>query len=157
KVVEYIDECKRVLLPGGGRGVAVKRPDINLSDVGFTVVFDPNEPRDANHGHIRFGLSAVKGVGEKAIHAIIEARDKDGPFRNLYDFCERVSLGAVNRATIEALIKCGAFDDVHGESKRAAMIEALDGAIQAGQRAAADRDSGQLHFFGAFEAESKAA
>lgn len=148
KVVEYIDECKRVMHPGGTRGIEVKPPEINLSDIGFTVVFEPGEKRDADHGHIRFGMSAVKGVGEKAIRAIIEERDKNGPFKNLYDFCERVPLGAVNRSTIDALIKCGAFDELHGQDKRAAMIQALDGAIQAGQRAASDRSSGQMNFFG---------
>lgn len=148
KVVEYIDECKRVMLPNGKRGIEVGQPDINLSDTAFTVVFDKEEPNDANHGHIRFGLSAVKGVGEKAMRAIIDVRDKDGPFTSLYDFCERVPLGTVNKATIEALIKCGAFDELHGIESRAAMVAAMEGAIQAGQRAAADRDSGQMNFFG---------
>ncbi len=148
KVVEYIDECKRVMLPGGKRGIVVGQPDINLSDTAFTVVFDKDEPHDASHGHIRFGLSAVKGVGEKAMRAIIGVRDKDGPFASLYDFCERVPLGTVNKATIEALIKCGAFDEIHGIESRAAMVAAMEGAIQAGQRAAADRDSGQMNFFG---------
>lgn len=148
KVVEYIDECKRVMLPNGNRGITVGQPDINLSDTAFTVVFDKDEPRDPNHGHIRFGLSAVKGVGEKAMNAIIAVREKDGPFTSLYDFCERVPLGTVNKATIEALIKCGAFDEVHGIENRAAMVAAMEGAIQAGQRAASDRDSGQMNFFG---------
>ncbi|MCE9589864.1 MAG: DNA polymerase III subunit alpha [Planctomycetes bacterium] len=147
KVVEYIGECRRVMSPDGHRGVEVRQPDINLSDVGFTVVFDKGQPRDANHGHIRFGLSAVKGVGEKAIRGIIEAREKDGPFKSLFDFCERAPMGLVNRATIEALVKCGAFDSVHGMDQRAAMVEAIDAAMQSGQRAAADRDSGQLNFF----------
>ncbi len=151
KVVEYIDECRRVLLPDGSRGVAIRPPDINRSEVGFTVVYDDDEPRDACHGHIRFGLSAVKGVGEKAIEAMIAARDEGGPFESLFDFCERVSLSTVNRATIEALIKCGAFDAVHGVDKRGAMIEALDAAIAAGQQAAADRDAGQMNFFESFE------
>ncbi len=150
KVVEYIDECRRVRLPDGRRGIEVRPPDINESDIAFTVVFDDAEPRDANHGHVRFGLSAVKGVGEKAIRAILDERSKNGPFTSLYDFCERVPLGAVNRATIEALIKCGAFDGVHGMEQRAAMVEALDAAIQSGQRVAADRDSGQMNFFGVF-------
>jgi DNA polymerase-3 subunit alpha len=150
KVVEYIDECKRVLHPDGHRGIDVKPPDINRSDIAFTVVYDKGEVRDANHGHIRFGLSAVKGVGEKAIRAILDEREKKGSFASLYDFCERVPLGAVNRATIDALIKCGAFDELHGLDKRAAMVAALDSAIQAGQRAASDRDSGQMNFFGSF-------
>jgi DNA polymerase III subunit alpha len=153
KVVEYIDECRRVPLPSATgepekRGIEVRPPDINLSDVAFNVVFDPDEPHDARHGHIRFGLGAVKGVGEKAVRAIIDARQKGGLFRNLYDFTERVSLRDVNRATIEALIKCGAFDEIHGADKRAALVEALDSAIQVGQRAASDRDSGQMNFFG---------
>ena len=154
KVVEYIDECKRVLLPNGKRGIEVKPPDINLSEVGFTVVYDPHEPRDAVHGHIRFGLSAVKGVGEKAITAIIETRKQGGPFTSLYDFTQRVPLGTVTRATIDALIKCGAFDALHGTQQRAAMLESLEEAIQAGQRAASDRNSGQMNFFDALATDT---
>lgn len=150
KVVEYIDECKRVQLPSGQRGASVRPPDINRSDIAFSVVYNDDEPRDADHGHIRFGLSAVKGVGEKAIRAILDERDESGPFESLYDFCERVPMGSVNRATIEALIKCGAFDSVHHIENRAAMAEALDGAVAAGQRAASDRDSGQMNFFETF-------
>ena len=147
KVVEYIDECRRVLLPSGRRGADVRPPDINKSGVAFTVVYDADEPRDASHSHIRFGLGAVKGVGEKAVAAIIEARDKAGPFKSLYDFAERVPLGAVNRATIEALIKCGAFDTIHGSAARAALLASLDDAVAAGHRAATDRSSGQMNFF----------
>ncbi len=150
KVVEYIDECKRVLRPNGSRGIEVRPPCINHSEVGFTVVYEKGEPHDPNHGHIRFGLNAVKGVGEKAIRAIMEVREKDGPFKNLYEFCERVPLGAVNRSTIEALIKCGAFDTLHSTEERAAMMAALDNAISSGQRAAADRSTGQMNFFESF-------
>jgi DNA polymerase-3 subunit alpha len=151
KVVEYIDECKHVMLPGGGgkRGVAVKPPDVNLSDIGFTVVYEPGEPRDADHGHIRFGLTAVKGVGERAIMAILEERRRNGPFTSLHDFCERVPSGNMNRATIEALIKCGAFDSLHGGvSARSAMVEAVESAIQAGASIASSRASGQYGMFG---------
>ncbi|MCC6683348.1 MAG: DNA polymerase III subunit alpha, partial [Phycisphaeraceae bacterium] len=161
KVVEYIDECRRCRLPNGPpppekHGIEVRPPEINLSEIAFTVVYDKDEPRDPSHGHIRFGLSAVKGVGEKAISAIMQEREKSGPFRGLYDFCERVPPGTVNRATIEALIKCGAFDSLHGVEQRAAMLEALDTAIQLGQRAARDRASGQMNFFSAAEADSSA-
>lgn len=147
KVVEYIDECKKVLFLSGRRGVDVKQPDINLSEVGFTVAYDQDEPRDAAHGHIRFGLSAVKGVGEKAIEGVIKARDEGESFQSLYDFTDRAPLGMVNRATIEALIKCGAFDSLHSLEQRAAMAEALDDAVRAGQQAASDRESGQMNFF----------
>jgi DNA polymerase-3 subunit alpha len=153
KVVEYLDECRRARFPDGHRGIEVRPPDINLSEVAFAARFAPGEPRDANHGYIQFGLSAVKGVGDKAIRAIIETREKDGEYRGLHGFCERVPLGTVNRATIEALIKCGAFDSLHGVDRRAAMVEGLDSAIQAGQQVAGDRESGQMNFFDGLEAE----
>ena len=156
KVVEYMDECRKVLRPDGSRGIDVKPPAIGHSEVGFTVVFDKDETRDPNHGHIRFGLNAVKGVGEKAVRAIITQREKDGEFRSLYDFCERVPMSSVNRSTIEALIKCGAFDDVHEMDQRAAMCEALEDAIAAGQSRAADREAGQLNFFDALAAPDPA-
>ncbi len=155
KVVEYIDVCKRVMLPNGKRGITVGQPDINLSDTAFTVVFADDETHTPHQGHIRFGLSAVKGVGEKAMDAIIKARSKKGPFTSLYDFCERVPLGTVNKATIEALIKCGAFDEIHSIENRAAMVAAMEAAIQAGQRAASDRDSGQMNFFGGANAPTE--
>lgn len=169
KVTQYMDECRRVLFPDGHRGIGVKPPDINLSEVGFAVVFEKDEPRDVNHGHIRFGLSAVKGVGDKAIHAMIASREpappppeveagarkpkgkaQAQPFKSIYDFCERVPPGAVNKATLEALVKCGAFDSVHGMDNRAGMVATLDAAMQAGSRFAADRDAGQMSFFDAF-------
>ncbi len=132
KVVEYMDECKQVRRPDGERGVEVRPPEINLSDVAFTVVYADGEKRTTSAGHIRFGLSAVKGVGEKAITAVIREREKNGFFKGLYDFCERVDLRSVNRATIEALIKCGAFDSLYTLEQRAALCEALDSAIKAG-------------------------
>ncbi|MEM8997998.1 MAG: OB-fold nucleic acid binding domain-containing protein, partial [Acidobacteriota bacterium] len=148
KVVKYIDECGRVLFPDGHHGVAVRAPDINTSGKGFTPVFAEGETRDANHGHIRFGLSAIKGVGEKAVEAVIEEVAEDGPFQSLWDFCERVSQKAVNKSTLEALVKCGSFDRIHGGESRSALVAALEAAMSAGQRAAADRLSGQSNLFG---------
>ncbi len=154
KVVQYIDECKRVQKPGGGRGVEVRPPEVNLSEVEFTVVYTEADPpqgqRTADDGHIRFGLSAVKGVGEKAIRAIITARQKDGVFKSLYDFCERVPSSAVNRSTIDALIKCGAYDSIHEIENRAALCEALESAMAAGSSVAADRMAGQFTMFESF-------
>ena len=146
KVVEYTNECRKVLYPDPkrGRGIEVKQPDINLSSVGFTVVFEKGEVRDASHGHIRFGLSAVKGVGEKAILKIIEAREKDGPHKSLYNFCERVDQSALNRATVEALVKCGAFDSLHGIPKRAAMVAAIEDAMKRGAQEAKLKQTGSL-------------
>ncbi len=144
----YLDECKRVRLPSGGVGCEVKPPDVNRSRVRFQVVYELDEPQDPDHGHIRFGLSAVKGVGLKAVHSILATRDADGPFESLFEFCERVPLNLVNRSTLEALVRAGAFDSLHGSDQRAAMIEALDGAIKSGQRAATDRQSGQSSLFG---------
>ncbi|MCP3956764.1 MAG: DNA polymerase III subunit alpha [bacterium] len=147
KVVKYIDESKRVRLPDGSRGIDVRAPDVNTSEVGFTPVFAAGEQRDASHGHIRFGLSAVKGVGEKATRAIIAEREEGGPFAGLHDFCARVPLGMVNRSTIEALIKCGAFDAIHGGARRSALIEASGGAIRRGHKKAEERASGQTNLF----------
>ncbi|MEM9882797.1 MAG: DNA polymerase III subunit alpha, partial [Planctomycetota bacterium] len=154
KVVEYIDECKKVLLPSGGRGVEVRPPDINLSEVAFTVVYEKNEPRDPDHGHIRFGLSAVKGLGVKAIQAMIDERKANGPFTSLHDFCERVPSGVINRSSVEALIKCGAFDSLHGLDRRAAMTASIEDALRCGAQEAELRSSGSF-LFGDVDAERK--
>ena len=130
KVVQYMAEAQRM-------GVTIAAPEINSCDRDFTV----------DGQQVRFGLAAVKGVGAKAVDGIIEARRQLGRFENLYHFCEHVDLHAVNKAVVEALIKCGAFDSLGAH--RAAMMAALDGAIDLGQSAAADRRSGQMGLFGA--------
>ncbi len=153
KLAVYLSEAQHVRLPDGTTGVDVRPPDINLSKVRFEVVYGPDEERAPSTGHIRFGLSAIKGVGIKAVDAILAARDgDDGLFESLLDFCERVSLREVNRAAIEALIKAGAFDSVHGMEQRAAVLKALEGAMKSGARAAQDRESGQTNLFGLPEA-----
>ena len=91
-------------------GIEILPPDVNLSDHEFVVV----------EGNIRFGLDAVKGVGYAAVEAIKHAREEDGPFESLWDFCARVDGRAVNRRAIEALIKAGAFDTL--QLNRAALV-----------------------------------
>ncbi len=155
KVVEYMDECKRAMRPNGKRGVEVLPPDINESDVAFTVVFNKDEKHDADHGHIRFGLTAVKGVGEKAIQKILDVRTAGGPFRSLYEFSERVPPGVVTKAVMEAFIKCGAFDSLHGRDKRAAMVASIEDAANRGAQEAALRSSDDFLFGAVAEKETK--
>jgi len=164
KVAEYIDECRRM-------GIQVLPPDVNESDEAFTVVYPrravqpaamtPSGPshgrvaaeptdRAAPTGYICFGLAAISGVGHKAVQAILDARRQGGRFRDIYDFCERVDLTAVNRATLEALIKAGAFDKTG--AMRRALMNVLDKAMELGQEAQRDRRAGQLSMFGEFGA-----
>jgi DNA polymerase-3 subunit alpha len=149
KVAEYLDECRRIELPDGGKGIAVKPPDVNESDEAFTVVY-PNarEGKAVGRGEIRFGLAAISGLGHKAIDAILTARRKAGRFRDIFDFCERVDLSCVNKAAIEALIKAGAFDSTG--AMRRALIEVVDSAVQHGQSMQRDRNAGQMDMFGQF-------
>ncbi len=138
KVVQYMAEADRM-------GVRIAPPDINTCGADFAV----------DGQRVRFGLAAVKGVGAKAVEAIVSARQQVERFNDLYHFCENVELRAVNRATIEALIKCGAFDSLGAH--RAAMLAVLERAIDLGQTAAADRRSGQMNFFGTMDAEAEKA
>ncbi|CAN5564040.1 DNA polymerase III subunit alpha [soil metagenome] len=154
KVVEYIEECKRLTLPDGSRGLKVLPPDINVSEKDFTPVYvtedAPKGKRKAppkTIGVIRFGMMAVRGVGEKAVEAVIEERQKKGEFPNLFDFCERVDLRTMTKGTIEALIKCGAFSSMN--AKRSQLLAVLDSAVEAGQQSQNDKRSGQMAMFGA--------
>ena len=128
KVVKSIADCR-------DQEIEVLPPDINHSKHSFTVV----------DKSMRFGLGAVKGVGGGAVEAIIEAR-QDKPFASLFELCERVDLRKVNRRVLEALIKCGAFDSIHGV--RAPLIAILDDAITFGQKLQEERDSAQCSLFG---------
>ncbi len=127
KVPFYVNQCHEM-------GIEVLPPCVNESEVGFTVV----------GGKIRFGLNAVKGVGVGAIESIIAARG-DGPFGSIYDFCARVDSALVNRRTLEALIKSGAFDST-GDTRRG-MLEALPAAVAWGERRRRDRAQGQGGLF----------
>ncbi|HOA52702.1 MAG TPA: DNA polymerase III subunit alpha, partial [Thermogutta sp.] len=128
-LVEHLEDCHRM-------GIEVIPPDINLSEVEFTV----------KDGKIVFGLAAIKGCGGSAAEAIVEERRRHGPFRTLFEFCERLEQGSVNRSAIESLIKAGAFDKLGGH--RAQLLAVLERAIQAGASAAEDRRRGQLSLFG---------
>ena len=92
------------------------------------------------------GLCAVRAVGANAADSIIEARTKGGAFQSMFDFCERVDLGAVNRRILENLIKCGAMSSLGGN--RAQLTAMIEGAMESGQRAWKDRESGQTGLFG---------
>lgn len=101
---------------------------------------------------IRFGLGAIKGVGEKAVVAIADQRREGGDYVDLFDFCERVDLSAVNRAAIEALICAGGFDRTGGMRK--ALCDAVDAAISCGQDAQRDARTGQMGLFGGGDDDS---
>jgi DNA polymerase-3 subunit alpha len=129
KVVKYINECREM-------GITILPPDVNHSDWSFT----------PDGQAIRFGLGAVKNLGQSAVEAIGRAREELKSFRSLDQFCEKVDMGAVNRRMIESLIRSGAMDSLAGT--RSQKIAALDSAMESGQRAWRDRESGQGGLFG---------
>ena len=105
KSAVYLNECRQLEIP-------VLVPDVNESEMDFAVVYPVDASGEPGAGAIRFGLSAVRNVGEGVVAKIIEARDEGGPFIDFYDFCERVETTALNKRTIESLVKAGAFDSL---------------------------------------------
>ncbi len=138
KVVDYISECKKM-------GIEILAPDINESMVDFTPLYKDAESKAEKKGIIRFGLAAVKGIGEKAVEQIIKARQQAGKFKTLHHFCENVDMRAANKQVVEALIKAGAFDRLGGN--RAQMMAGLESAMQVGSSLQADKVNGQMNFF----------
>jgi DNA polymerase-3 subunit alpha len=137
KVVKYINECREM-------GIRVLPPDVNRSELDFTPDGDA----------IRFGLGAIKNVGANAVESVVRARSADGPFRSLYDFCERVDLSTVNRRALESFIKAGAMDSLGGT--RAQMSAALDAAMENGTRVWLERSQGQGNMFAELAAQEHA-
>ncbi|HEY1902997.1 MAG TPA: DNA polymerase III subunit alpha [Terracidiphilus sp.] len=140
-VVKYIGECKEM-------GIRVEPPDVQVSGAQFT-------PYVSAEGEaIRFGLAAVKNVGGNAIESIMKARTEvGGRFRSLWEFCEKVDLRVMNKRVIESLIKAGALDAL---GSRAALMKAVDKAMERAQKAQKDEAQGQHGLFGLFN-ESPAA
>src|SRR5438552_1939513 len=134
KVVAHIAEART-------RGITVLQPDVNESDLEFGVSPDPKKP---GQQLIRFGLVAIKGVGENAIEATLAARTK--PFAGLFDFCARIDTRKINKKVVEALVTAGAFDFT-GKPRRA-LFECIEAALQQGASAQKDRESGQFGLFG---------
>jgi DNA polymerase-3 subunit alpha len=128
KIVKYIEECRAM-------GIRVEPPDVNVSQVTFSV----------SGQAIRFGLAAIKNVGEAAMETILATRETDGRFQGLEDFCARVDLRLVNRRVVESLIKAGAFDSL-GLS-RAQLMTTVEAALEAGQRRQREKVEGQASFF----------
>ena len=135
-IVKFVSECRTHAIP-------VLPPDVNAGFKEFTV----------DGKQIRFGLVAVKNVGESAIDAIIEAR-QDGPLTSLFDFCERVDLRRVNKRVVESLIKCGAFDSTG--ARRSQMMAALEVALDHGQRVQREKCDPQMGLFGGVECPAPA-
>jgi DNA polymerase-3 subunit alpha len=127
-LVEHLEDARRL-------GYPVQPPNVNTDDADFTV----------QQGRICFGLLAIKGLGRGTVEEIVRARQQGGPFRSLFDFCERVDLKIVSRAAIERLIKAGAFDCLG--ARRAQLWEALPRALQLASEVQQDRRQGQGSLF----------
>lgn len=133
KVILFLEECRALKLE-------VAPPDINKSEYFFKRVDDT---------HIMYGMGAIKGVGQAAIENIVEVREKDGPFKDLFDFCARVDCHKMNRRTIDALIKSGCFDllGVH----RATLFASLNNALQQAEQTMHNQSMGQHDFLSVFD------
>ena len=129
KIVGYFTECRDL-------GIKVLGPDVNESQKNFAVV----------EGAIRFGMAAIKNVGEGAVESIIAIRDETAPFTSFFDFCRRVDLHKVNKRMLEGLIKAGAFDSLG--AKRSQLMAVLDQAVEDGAAAQKEREQGQTSIFG---------
>ena len=136
QIVRLINQCAQM-------EIRILPPDVNESGRAFQVV----------GREIRFGLGAVKNVGEGAVEVILQGRREDGPFRSIHDFCERMDSQKVNRRVIEQLIRCGAFDSVH--SNRAQLMAGLDEVLDRAAAAQKDRQAGQMNLFEMLRSQKK--
>src|SRR5260221_1202928 len=144
KLAIYLGECRE-------RGIPVLSPDINESELRFTVEPDKG---------VRFGLTAIKNVGESAIESLLQVRAKQGRIRSLHALCEELDLRLMNKRVLESLLKAGAFDSLALEDPalasapsaafRARLYGAIDAGCEHGVRRQRDRDEGQAQRFGAF-------
>jgi DNA polymerase-3 subunit alpha len=162
------EKVVRIIAEGRAWGVEILPPEINESKVDFSVVYGRKE--GARNGQrkvqkarrrritdplvpqIRFGLGAVRGVGESALEALLAARS-EGPFRDLFDLAERVDARKLNRGVLEALVQCGAFDASLGgqDISRARAFASIERALERGKSASRDRECGQTSLFGLLE------
>jgi DNA polymerase III subunit alpha len=138
KVVLHVAEARE-------NGIEVLQPDVNESDKDFQAI--PAAEGAKTKGQIRFGLGAVKGVGDSAVEAILAARAEGGPFTSLFDLAQRVDTRKINKKVVEALAKAGAFD--FERVPRWQLFHGIEAAFAAGASAQADRASGQASLFGA--------
>jgi DNA polymerase-3 subunit alpha len=135
-VVKYIGECREL-------GISVQPPDVQISGAQFTPYVSPEGQA------IRFGLAAVKNVGGNAIESILKARTEvGGRFKSFWEFCEKVDLRVMNSRVIQSLIKAGALDSL---GSRAALMKAVDKAMERAQKAQKDAAQGQTGLFGLFD------
>jgi DNA polymerase-3 subunit alpha len=141
-VAEYVDEAERM-------GIEILPPDVNASEMRFSVVGEGGRKK------IRYGLIAIRGLGERAIQAILEARRKSGGFRSIFDLCAEVDCKAVNKAALEALLKAGALRSL--APRRSQIAAVLERALGEGNRAQQDRRSGQASIFALFAGAKNAA
>jgi len=135
-IVKYVGECNRA-------GMHVLPPDVNSSGKDFTAV--------SGEG-IRFGLAGIRGVGEGVVESIVEARETGGAFTSLHDFLSRVELRQINKKTLEALVKAGAFDSTGYPRKQLMRLLDEGGVLEAAVKRQKDRDSGQVSMFDMFDA-----
>ncbi len=135
-LVEHMEDCDRM-------NIEVMPPNVNKSGADFTVA----------EGKIYFALSAIKGCGGATSISIEEERKKKGPYKDIFDFCERIDPAACNKSAIETLIKAGAMD-VFG-ARRSQLVAVIERAVQAGASIQADKRSGQASLFGAFDDEEE--
>ncbi|MEO7022597.1 MAG: DNA polymerase III subunit alpha [Ktedonobacteraceae bacterium] len=142
KIASAVAECKRM-------GVEVFGPDVSASEQGFTV----------EKSGIRFGLLAIKGIGEGPIQEIIRAHKDNGPFKSLGDFCTRVDARSVGKGAIETLIKAGAMDCLSGggtQNKRHSLLASVESAMKFGKSERAAKESGLMSLFGDMDDVSNA-
>ena len=144
KISFFMDECKRM-------GLSVLGPDVNHSKIRFSV---------DEGGNVRFGLAAIKGVGESAVQNIIDTRKEGGPFKSVYDFVERVNLQTVNKKTLENLVLGGAFDAISDLPRSAYLARdehdgtLLDALVRYGNCVQSEKNNVQQSLFGGITEES---
>ncbi|MEA2552439.1 MAG: polymerase subunit alpha, partial [Fimbriimonadaceae bacterium] len=144
RVTTFIEECRRQKIP-------VLPPDVNTSEVDFSIVLDRlpqlsvNGKKPPTFGSIRFGLAAIKNVGESIVEATIKEREENGPFIHLYEFAERVRPFGLNKSALESLVRAGAFDNI--DPNRNKLLAVVEAALSYADTMGRNRAAGQSGLF----------